>query len=350
MLFDHYNLTTKKIPRNKPNHRIELPTIICENIESSARINTLDDPNQEIDYIRDPELKYMKKQPKGIKSIIISITEAIDGIFNAICRKINEVIGNYTGLKFFMRRTISGCEFGVCFDFKITNNAKEIVQNENCFVDKDPLLLFTINVKSQVPLMAGILIIGLVYIAKIAKSITEWITTCGAKMSLDLITKTVKFVLEQLATKLFDDKVEKFCASIDSFLIKILKKQIKSLNVYQPEKASLFEMLMMIVIENGFIQSVNSINKIFNEKSSFKMNSTFGSGFIAEHPVKHFLKIGLLLMLCFASFMFSFHHQRVALAYDTGAVALEYDLNQDVEKELQSNSKFVNQEKFDEKL
>lgn len=295
-----------------------------------------------MDYIRDPELKYMKKQPKGIKSIII---------FNAICRKINEVISNYTGLKFFMRRTISGCEFGVCFDFKITNNAKEIVQNENCIVDKDLLLLFTINVKSQVPVMAGILIIGIVYIAKIAKSITEWITTCGAKMSFDLITKTVKFVLEQRATKLFDDKIEKFCASIDSFLLKILKKQIKSLNVYLPEKASLFEMLMMIVIENGFIQSVNSINKIFNEKSSFKMNSTFGSGFIAEHlPVKHFLKIGLLLMLCFASFMFNFHHQRVALAYDTGAVALEYDLNQDVEKELQSNSKFVKQEKFDEKL
>ena len=72
--------------------------------------------------------------------------------------------------------------------------------------------------------MAGILIIGLVYIAKIAKSISEWITTCGAKLSLDLLKKTVRFVLEQLATKLFDDQIEKFCYTIDIFLIKILKK------------------------------------------------------------------------------------------------------------------------------
>ena len=58
--------------------------------------------------------------------------------------------------------------------------------------------------------MAGILIIGLVYIAKVAKTISEWITTCGAKLSVDLLKQTVRFVLEQLATKLFDEQIEKF--------------------------------------------------------------------------------------------------------------------------------------------
>ena len=79
--------------------------------ESGARINTLDDPDQELNYIEDPELKYMKQQPKGYRSIMVSITEAIDGVFNAICHKINEVIGCYIGLKFFLRRTLGGCEF-----------------------------------------------------------------------------------------------------------------------------------------------------------------------------------------------------------------------------------------------
>lgn len=42
--------------------------------ESGARINTLDDPDQELNYIEDPELKYMKQQPKGYRSIMVSIT------------------------------------------------------------------------------------------------------------------------------------------------------------------------------------------------------------------------------------------------------------------------------------
>ena len=317
--------------------------------ESGARINTLDDPDQELNYIEDPELKYMKQQPKGYRSIMISITEAIDGVFNAICHKINEVIGCYTGLKFFLRRTLGGCEFGVCFDFQMTNVKKEIIKNENCIVDKDPLLLFTINVKSQVPVMAGILIIGLVYIAKVAKTISEWITTCGAKLSVDLLKSTVKFVLEQLATRMLDEQIEKFCFSIDMFLVKILKKQIQKLGAYQPEMAVLFELLLTIAIENNFEESVDSINGLFDDKSAFKFNSQFGSDFIQSHlPVKHFLKIGLLLMLCFGSFMLNFHHQKTALLYDTDAVALKFDQDQNIESALTTNSRFVSQETFDD--
>lgn len=94
----------------------------------------------------------------------------------------------------------------------MTNVKKEIIKNENCIVDK-----------GQVPVMAGILIIGLVYIAKVAKTISEWITTCGAKLSVDLLKSTVKFVLEKLATRMLDEQIEKFCYSIDMFLVKILK-------------------------------------------------------------------------------------------------------------------------------
>lgn len=74
--------------------------------KSGAWINTLDNPDQEQEFIMDPELKNMRKQPKGFKPTIYSITEKIDDIFNLICKKVNGVIGSYTGLKFFLWRTL----------------------------------------------------------------------------------------------------------------------------------------------------------------------------------------------------------------------------------------------------
>ena len=82
-----------------------------------------------------------------------------------------------------------------------------------------------------------------VYIAKVVKTISEWIATCGAKLSVDLLKSTVKFVLEKLATRMLDEQIEKFCYSIDMFLVKILKKQIQKLGTYQSEMAVLFVLL-----------------------------------------------------------------------------------------------------------
>ena len=114
----------------------------------------------------------MRHQPKGFSPL--SITEKIDGVFNLICKKINEVIGSYIGLKFFLRRTLGGCEFGVCLDFISDGANKDF--GPNCLVDKNPLLVFTISVKSMVPILAGILIIGLVYIASVSTTIAYWVT------------------------------------------------------------------------------------------------------------------------------------------------------------------------------
>ena len=51
-------------------------------------------------------------------------------------------IGTFIGLIFFLRRTLGECEFGVCFDFKLKN---EKIDDVNCLVDKDPLLILTIT-------------------------------------------------------------------------------------------------------------------------------------------------------------------------------------------------------------
>ena len=83
---------------------------------------------------------------------LLSITEKIDDLFNEICKKINEFIGKNTLLRFFLRRTPRRCEFGICFNYEY--ELKEF-DDKNCLFNKEPLLLFTINVRSLVPILAG---------------------------------------------------------------------------------------------------------------------------------------------------------------------------------------------------
>lgn len=71
-----------------------------------------------------------------------------------------------------MRRTLFGCEFGICFDFSFNNCG---LNDPYCIIDKDPMILFTLCVRSMIPILAGILIAFLVYVASIAKDIVEWI-------------------------------------------------------------------------------------------------------------------------------------------------------------------------------
>ncbi len=79
------------------------------------------------------------------------------------------------------------------------------------------------------------------------------------------------------------------------------------------------------------------------------MYSNTANKLISNHlPVKHFLKIGFLLLLCFGSFMMNFHYQRSALNYDNDKVASDYDQEQNPHDSLNENEKFVKDEKFND--
>lgn len=90
--------------------------------KSCARINSLNDRENEPEYIFDPELRYQQRQPKGSGFSPVSITQKIDNLFNFICKKINEAVGGFIGLKFFLRRTLGGCEFGICLDLNLKDS------------------------------------------------------------------------------------------------------------------------------------------------------------------------------------------------------------------------------------
>lgn len=173
------------------------------------------------------------------------------------------------------------------------------MKEHDCLIDQDPLLMFTISVKSNAPLLAGILIIGLVYLASVAETITEWIASFPQK-----ITRTiVKKALVDVANVVLSSQIESLCENISSFLLDVLNKQIEKMAKYDSKISGIFQILMKICSPKDFSKSGDMIQKLFKEKVKLKVKSNFAQKFIKENlPWSHFVKIGFILMLCFASF------------------------------------------------
>lgn len=57
------------------------------------------------------------------------------------------------------------------------------------------------------------------------------------------------------------------------------------------------------------------------------------------------MKIGFLLLMCFASFMLIFKFNSSKIKYNDEKAAIKYDQNQDINKSIEKNKKYV---KFDE--
>lgn len=281
---------------------------------SGARISEVDEDNKNQAFITDPELSYTKKVMGKEHPVAISITEAIDNLFNKICNVITNALGGLIGIKFFLRRTLGGCEFGLCVDFDLASNDESFIC-ENCLIDRDPLLVFTISVKSMAPLLAGVLIFALVFLASMSTSIGEYVTSFGAKFGIDVAKKAVKKVLEQLVLTAFSSQLEAFCQKIIDFLYKKLKQQIEIINVYDAKTGAFLDVLSQIIDTSNFKRSGKSLNKMFNKKVKLKVNSRFAQSFVTEGlPLAHMFKIGLLLMLCLAGFIIGFNNKKKAIA------------------------------------
>ena len=77
------------------------------------------------------------------------------------------------------------------------------------------------------------------------------------------------------------------------------------------------------------------------------MKSSFANSFIENNfPVANLLKIGLLLMLCFSSFMLKFHYHKKSMKYSTSKAAIEYDETQNANESLEKNKQYINDEKL----
>lgn len=136
--------------------------------KSGSRILSFLNSEPDIKYIEDPELKYIKKGSK-----FCSITEKIDIIFEKILNVISHFLGNKLMFKLFLRRTLEGCEFGLCYEID-DDSIKEHMKNiKNCLLDIDPLFVFSIFVRSLAPFLAGILILLLLYLTFMGRKLVD---------------------------------------------------------------------------------------------------------------------------------------------------------------------------------
>ena len=128
--------------------------------------------------------------------------------------KVNQILGKKTFLKLFLRRTLSGCEFGFCLNLDIENKDKDPF----CIIDRDPLLVFSIFVRSMVPVIAIILISVLVYLTSLAKNISKWfyLPSSGAI----IFKKTASIFLNALESN--------FANEIYDGIFKFLEKNLDS--------------------------------------------------------------------------------------------------------------------------
>ena len=303
--------------------------------ESGAVINSMDNDNTNA-FIKDPEISYFRL--KEGRKFFVSITEKIDDIFNRICSTISELIESYIGLKFFMRRTIAGCEFGICYDLFLSNKNFD---GMNCLIDKNPLFVFTIHTKSSTAILAGILIVVLVYIGKIVNIVLEVIqniATYGIKIvAKNALLYAVKCLCENKA----GDKINDLLSNVINVLKEALNAQINNITAFHANLANKFTEILKVIDENRFSNLIDLL--LGKLGASFVMNESLKDVFEEFFP--SLLKIGLLVFMLLVAFFSNFNH-KLALngndkKYNYQDRSVDFDDSNDKDKSIKDSKSLI---------
>ena len=252
-------------------------------------------------FIKDPELIFEKKTVKK-KYQIISITEKIDDLFERIFQKVNEILGSIAFIKLFLRRTLGGCEFGFCLTLDIENQKEDPF----CIIDIDPLLTFTIFVRSLAPVLAIILISALIYLSVIAVKISKWFSAPGGIATI--AKKTAKIALNALATNFLDKIYDKILEFLECNLNNNIDQLSKS---GEEANARIIEILKGIFDSSDARDVTNKLSNFLGKR--FKIKSRLGNiGEFLLQPVQ-LMRISGYLLLLLASFVMNYRHKKQRL-------------------------------------
>lgn len=282
--------------------------------ESGARIYSKN--FKKMNFIKDPELKYERRTMKKHIFTRASITEKIDEIFNQIFIKVNEILGTKTFLKLFLRRTLAGCEFGFCLNLNVKNyNEQFLNDNPYCIIDLDPLLVFTIYVRSIFPVLAIILISVLIYVGSIAKKIAKWFTFPSNVK--EAVKTTLSIVVDAFSSNISSLILDK----IIGFLETNLDKNINQLELNDPESADIIKTLKNIFSSK---ESAKIAKKLSDRLGKFKVKPNWDKLFHYFTDPVILMKISVYLMLLIASFIMNYHHKKIAIKFDYKTESEEY--------------------------
>ena len=302
---------------------------------SGSRILSILNQNQICRYIEDPELKYLKA------GSIASITNRVDAIFEKILNLVSNFLGNHLMFKLFLRRTLAGCEFGLCYEFDEINDDDYFKFVKNILFDKDPLFVFSIYVKSVIPFLAGILILLLLYLVNIIRQLAAYgnVFTASGKIVKKVAIEVAKCIAEQIIDNLEDTAVGK----LTGYLYDVLKKQIERIKFIKPKHYHLMSMIASILAE----KAPDPGDKLYEKLSSkFRFNRNSIKGKVVDRTAQHLFKIGFLLILCAAAYMMSFHANK-SLKFSRTEVANEFTESKDenkIDTYIENNNKILDSE------
>lgn len=209
-----------------------------------------------------------------------------------------------------------------CLDLLIDN--KNSKNNEDyVIIDKTPILVFTIYTWSMAPLLAGILIIVLIYVVKISMNIAKFIVNPTGTI-ISTVTKYAKDKIMELANDAIPNVSAIFLTNAIQFLQSVLDDQISKLEGYvkkekednddngasNGEKKKLDFLTVVKILQNILFkqEGYDRITGLVEKK--IEIPSIVGGVFEECSNYKNIVKIGLLLILCFATFLKNFQYKK----------------------------------------
>ena len=246
----------------------------------------------DFNYIVDPEIKYDRRR----EGIWYSITEAIDPAVDFVCNMLSGLISKYVFLKFTLRRTLAGCEFGVCLNFYSLFFNDDNDENYNSLIDTNPLLCFTITVKSFKVVLSGILVLLLIFASVLVAKFINKLKSGSMVITKESVKKIITFAKDKATPILIQTSLDKGI----EFLQYCLDKQIGQLEKRDCHAVEIIKKLIEIFSPN----SDNPLSKkIFESVYNF-IHSKINLG---ENVDKDsVLKIEFLLLCNIAVFFFNF--------------------------------------------
>ena len=222
--------------------------------------------------IQDPEMKYEK----------FSITHFLDTIFDKIIGFINDFLAGLTGMQLYLKRTVAGTEFGLCFQPFTTDESRKILTLH----DIDLTFIAAINVKSEKVLLAGIMLLLAAILAATFPMIYAVIPTILTNISVKGIKKLLKTIAEAAIDFVLDNVQETIVTMICAFLVLKIKNIMKQ------------------KYHNSWIQSVLHFVVSVSPDDNISYNKKFSSG--KNKLCSAAIKIGVCIVMLVAAFFTSF--------------------------------------------
>lgn len=258
-------------------------------------------------YIANPELKYIKKKTKKP----FSITLVIDKIFEKFQEVADKKLQGLFGIRFFLRRTLCGCEFGVCID----TECECCDQYLNCLFDRNPILMFTICTKSTFFWIGGILIVVLVFFTFLCATLASKYLDSGNILpsAINFGKKIVKKIMK--LDDIGNEETEKpkwvkiLNVAFDK-IIEFLRDKINSNLNFKSD--SVIQFIIITILDLFESNEYEKLEEKLNDLtySKLKINDKIKKYLNGNTPFGKMIIIGVYIIVYLVTFVMNFKHRK----------------------------------------